>query len=169
MRLASRTPGLPESISTDSPDGVTMSVAPPPSTSTQYRSNVLSAPGRDGAASSAIATSHRNQSLVFMSALSVGVLWSTDTLIARRGLNSAKLPALGLGCGSLKADEASSWNCVHGFHCTPGSAGAPELPLPVRRKPRRTSGHEGDSCASVWRAGEVGVGGGRHPHRRRSE
>jgi hypothetical protein len=35
IRPASRSPGLPESMRIDSPAGVTMSVAPPPSTSVQ--------------------------------------------------------------------------------------------------------------------------------------
>src|SRR6266403_4208293 len=41
MRIGSRTPGFPVSMSTDSPEGVTKRVAFPPSTSTTYISSGL--------------------------------------------------------------------------------------------------------------------------------
>ena len=43
MRFESRSPGMPVSIRIDSPAGVTISVAAPPSTSTQYMSTPRSA------------------------------------------------------------------------------------------------------------------------------
>src|SRR5262245_49545114 len=99
IRSASRRPGLPVSISTVSPAGVTSNVAAPPSTSIQYKSSRLSAGAADAAEArvKTTAAASRTRAGMVMSKVSMSenklfgiqqrpgqILKSTEAIVAGR-------------------------------------------------------------------------------------